>query len=50
MRIMEWANDEIMKDDNKVLEEDEEEEEEEDEEELSQVERQLEFENKWKCS
>ena len=45
MRIMEWANDEIMKDDNKVLEEDEEEEEEEDEEELSQVERQLEFEN-----
>ena len=48
MRIMEWANEEIMKDD--VLpddedEEKEEEEEEEEDEELDQVERQLEFEN-----
>ena len=43
MRIMEWANNEIMKDDNKILDEDDSEDEEE--EELNQVERQLEFED-----
>ena len=43
MRIMEWANNEIMKDDNKILDEDDLEDEEE--EELNQVERQLEFED-----